>query len=155
MADLKPLKTEQDYKAALAELNLLIDAESGSPKGDRRDVLAILVDHFVRNRDVGEGPDPIDTIKAYMEIKNRSTRDLCRVIEASPEDAAAILTRKNALHVSDIRRLHASWNLPLEVLVLPYEIDPAGDGKTEIVMKPRWPNQRSTASLGTSKKTPR
>jgi len=154
MATLKPVRTEQDCKTALAEIELLIDAEAGSEDGDRREVLTILVDHYLQNHDAGAGLDVIDALKAYMEKQSLSVDDLCRVIDTEPHEAAALLDRHRVLRVADIRRLHAQWRLPLEVLVLPYGADPVS-GKTEIVMKPRWPSQRSSADLGRPKKSGR
>ncbi len=40
--DLKPIRSKADYKAALTELESLWGAKSGSPRGDRLDVLATL-----------------------------------------------------------------------------------------------------------------
>ncbi|MGD0635632.1 MAG: hypothetical protein ABSA13_15390 [Beijerinckiaceae bacterium] len=45
-ADLKPIRTETDYEAALAEAERLWGAKSGTPKGDRLDVLATLIEAF-------------------------------------------------------------------------------------------------------------
>ena len=40
MTDLKPIRTEQDYEAALAEIGRLWGARSGTIEGDRLDVLS-------------------------------------------------------------------------------------------------------------------
>jgi HTH-type transcriptional regulator/antitoxin HigA len=42
--DIKSIKTEADYAAALNEINRLMDAKPGTPKGDRLDVLTTLVE---------------------------------------------------------------------------------------------------------------
>lgn len=44
--DVKPIRTESDYDAALAEIDRLMDAEPGTRKGDRLDVLAPLVEAY-------------------------------------------------------------------------------------------------------------
>ena len=41
--DIRPIKTEADYQAALAEIQALFDASSNTPQGDKLEVLAILV----------------------------------------------------------------------------------------------------------------
>lgn len=41
-AELKPIRGEQDHEAALAEVELLWGARSGTPDGDRLDILATL-----------------------------------------------------------------------------------------------------------------
>ena len=44
MPELKPIRTERDYNAALAEVKRLWGAKLGTPEGDRLDVLATLID---------------------------------------------------------------------------------------------------------------
>ena len=44
--ELKPIRTNADYEAALAEVERLWGAKSGTPKGDRLDVLATLIDVY-------------------------------------------------------------------------------------------------------------
>ena len=44
MSDLKPILTEEDYDAALSEVERLRGAKLGTPEGDRLDVLATLID---------------------------------------------------------------------------------------------------------------
>ena len=41
--NIKPIKTEQDYEAALKRINELMDAEPDTPEGDELDVLATLI----------------------------------------------------------------------------------------------------------------
>ena len=48
MAEVKPIRTEVDYAAALARIDELMDAESGSPEGEELDVLADLVEVYER-----------------------------------------------------------------------------------------------------------
>ena len=46
--EIRPIKTEADYKATLKEIEGLMSAEAGSPEGDRLDVLATLVEAYER-----------------------------------------------------------------------------------------------------------
>jgi HTH-type transcriptional regulator/antitoxin HigA len=46
MKNLRPLRTEADYEAALLEVEHLWGAKSGTPRGDRLDVLATLIDVY-------------------------------------------------------------------------------------------------------------
>lgn len=46
MTDVKPIRSEVDYEAALAEVARLWGAKLGTPRGDRLDVLATLIDFF-------------------------------------------------------------------------------------------------------------
>jgi len=44
--DIKPLKTETDYDAALARISELMDAELDTKEGDELDVLSVLVEKY-------------------------------------------------------------------------------------------------------------
>ena len=46
MANVKPIRTEKEYEAALARIDELMDAEFGSPEGDELDVLVDLVELY-------------------------------------------------------------------------------------------------------------
>ncbi|HEX8275855.1 MAG TPA: hypothetical protein VF615_24680 [Longimicrobiaceae bacterium] len=46
----RPIHDEDDYEAALAELDALMDAEHGTPKGDRLDHLVILIEAYEARR---------------------------------------------------------------------------------------------------------
>jgi len=44
--DIKPIRSEDDYQAALKEIDKLIVSQPGTPDGDRMDVLATLVEAY-------------------------------------------------------------------------------------------------------------
>jgi HTH-type transcriptional regulator/antitoxin HigA len=47
--DIRPLKTDKDYRAALKEIESLMTASLGSPAGERLDIMATLVEAYERN----------------------------------------------------------------------------------------------------------
>jgi HTH-type transcriptional regulator / antitoxin HigA len=49
MMNIKPIRTEADYRAALKEIESLMDAELDSPEGERLDVLTTLVESHEAN----------------------------------------------------------------------------------------------------------
>lgn len=65
--ELKPIRTKADYKAALAELESLWGAKNGTPRGDRLEVLAALIDAYEAEHFPINPPDPIDAIKFRIE----------------------------------------------------------------------------------------
>ena len=65
--ELKPIRTRADYEKALAEVERLWGAKSGTPKGDRLDVLATLIDAYESEHYPMDPPDPIEAIKFRME----------------------------------------------------------------------------------------
>jgi HTH-type transcriptional regulator/antitoxin HigA len=44
--DIKPIKNEADYDAALARIEMLMDAEIDTPEGDELDILVTLVEAY-------------------------------------------------------------------------------------------------------------
>jgi HTH-type transcriptional regulator/antitoxin HigA len=57
MKSLKPIKTEADYEAALEEVERLWGARIGTPKGDRLDILATLIDAYESEHYPMDPPD--------------------------------------------------------------------------------------------------
>jgi HTH-type transcriptional regulator / antitoxin HigA len=56
--DVKPIRTEADYDAAMAEVEVLWGAANGSAEGDRLDVLATLIDVYETKHYPMDPPDP-------------------------------------------------------------------------------------------------
>jgi HTH-type transcriptional regulator/antitoxin HigA len=73
MSDLRPIRTEADYNAALAEVARLWGAASGSADGDRLDVLATLVDAYESEHFPMDPPDPIDAISFRMGSQSQGS----------------------------------------------------------------------------------
>src|SRR5207244_9547721 len=74
--DIRPLKTEADYEAALQKIDQLMDAELGTPEGDQLDVLVILVEAFEAKHYPIADPDPIAAIVHRMEALGLTHKEL-------------------------------------------------------------------------------
>ena len=98
--DVRPIRTEADYKAALAEIETLMNATMGSPEGDRLDVLATLAEAYETVHVPIEAPDPISAILFMMEQKQLSRRDLEPAI-GSRARVAEVLNRRRPLTFAD------------------------------------------------------
>ena len=59
---LKPIKTEQDYRQALAEVERLFDAPLNTPEGDRLEVLTTLIEAYEEQHHPIEVPFPSEAI---------------------------------------------------------------------------------------------
>ena len=121
MSDVKPIRTEADYDAALAEVERLWGAKSGTPKGDRLDVLATLIDAYENEHYRMDPPDPIEAIKFRMEQQNLTRKDLEGII-GSRTRIAEILNRRRALSINMIRRLHEKLGISTDILIQPSQI---------------------------------
>ena len=117
----RPIKTEADYEAALAEVEVLLDAASDTPEADRLDVLVTLIQAYEAKQFSIPLPDPITAIEYYMESRGLTRRDLEQYI-GSRARVSEILNRKRQLTVDMIRRLHAGLGIPAEVLIQPYRL---------------------------------
>ena len=118
--EIKPIRTEEDYQAALEEIERLMDAQPDTPEGDRLDVLATLVEAWEEKRFPIEEPDPIEAIQHRMEALGMSRKDLEPMI-GGRNRVSEVLSRKRPLTINMIRRLSKGMHLPASVLIRAYE----------------------------------
>lgn len=76
MKDLKPIRNERDYDHALAEVEELWGEKAGTPKGDRLDILATLVETYETKHYPTDPPDPIAAIRFRTEQQALIHKDL-------------------------------------------------------------------------------
>ena len=124
MTDLKPIRTEEDYEAALAEIGRLWGARSGTVQGDRLDVLATLIEAYEGEHHPMDPPDPIEAIKFRMEQQGLTRKDLERLLGTRTR-ISEVLNRKRSLSIAMIRRLHEELGISAEVLIRPTRDDRA------------------------------
>jgi len=118
MADIKPIRTSKDHERAMKEVGSLWGAKSGTPKGDRLDVLATLIDAWEAIHYPMDPPDPIEAIKFRMEQQGLTRKDLEGIIGTRAR-IAEVLSGKRELSIAMIRRLNAELNIPAEILIRP------------------------------------
>jgi HTH-type transcriptional regulator/antitoxin HigA len=117
--EIKPIKTENDYKQALERLELIFDAKIGSPEGDELEVLGILIDKYENEKFPISLPDPIEAIKFRMEQMGYNQKDLANIVGLKSR-ASEILNRKRKLSLEMIRQLHENLHIPTDVLIQSY-----------------------------------
>jgi HTH-type transcriptional regulator/antitoxin HigA len=116
MVDVKPIRTESDYEAALDAVERLWGAESGTPKGDRLDVLVTLIEAYEEEHHPIDPPDPVDAILFRMDQMGLTRKDLEKVL-GSRARVSEILNRKRTLSLAMIRDLHKGLGIPADVLI--------------------------------------
>lgn len=116
--DVKPIKTEADHRAALAEVERLWDAAPGSEDADRVDVLTMLIEAYEEKNHPILPPDPIEAILFRMSQLGLTRHDLEPYIGTRAR-VAEILNRTRNLTLAMIRRLHEGLGIPAEVLIQP------------------------------------
>lgn len=119
--EIKPIKTEADYRAALQEVDDLFDSVPNTPEGDRLEVLTTLLDAYEEKHYCIPTPDPIEAILYCMESRGLSRGDLERYI-GSRARVSEVLNRKRPLTMFMIRKLHAGLRIPAEILIQSYPL---------------------------------
>jgi HTH-type transcriptional regulator/antitoxin HigA len=114
--DVRPIKTKSDYRRALKEIEGLMNAKPGTPKGDRLDVLVTLVEAWEAKHYPVDLPDPIEAIKYHMEQKGLEPRDLVRYI-GSRNRVYEVLNRKRPLTLRMVWQLYKGLGIPAESLI--------------------------------------
>jgi HTH-type transcriptional regulator/antitoxin HigA len=116
--ELKPIRTKKDYEAALVDVERLWGAKSGTPRGDRLDVLATLIEAYEAKHYPMDPPDPTEAISFRMEQQGLTRKDLEPMIGARNR-VAEVLNRKRSLSIEMIRQLHSKLGISAEVLIRP------------------------------------
>lgn len=119
--NIKPIKTEADYKKALKRLEVIFDAKKGTTDSDEADVLGLLIDEYEKKHHPIEAPDPIEAIKIRMEEMHLKQVDLVNEIGGKSR-VSEILNRKRKLTIEMIRNLTSKLNLSSELLIKDYQL---------------------------------
>lgn len=114
--NIRPIKSEADYDAAMAEIESLMVAEPDTPKGDRLDVLVTLVEAYERQQFPMDLPDAVAAIEYSMERNGLTVRDLAGAI-GRPNRVYEILNGKRRLTLRMITELHRTFGIPAESLL--------------------------------------
>ncbi|MBK9446300.1 MAG: transcriptional regulator [Betaproteobacteria bacterium] len=118
--EIRPIKSEEDYKAALREVSTYFDNEPapGSAEGDRFEVLITLLESYEAKHHPIDLPDPIDAIKFRMDQAGLTPKDLVPFI-GRLNRVYEILNRKRPLTLTMIWKLHQKLGIPAECLIQP------------------------------------
>ena len=125
----------------MEEIASLWGAVSGTPEGDRLDVLATLIDAHEAKHHAMDAPDPIEAIKFRMEQQGMTRKDLEDIIGTRTR-IAEVLNRKRSLSIGMIRRLHDRLGISAEVLIRP--------SRKEAVVDGGFRHRRSSGSSGSA-----
>jgi HTH-type transcriptional regulator/antitoxin HigA len=117
--EIKPIKTDKDYKNALKRLEIIFDASPNTPEGDELEILGILIDDYENKHFPVELPDPIEAIKFRMDQLGYTQKDLSNIL-GQKSRASEILNRKRKLTIEMIRKLHEFLHIPTDVLIQAY-----------------------------------
>ena len=125
--EIRPIHTDRDHKAALAEIEAYWGAPEDSEEGERLDILLALVEIYEAKRWPIEDDlhfDPIDVLHHAIDEFGHSQAELAQVL-GSRSRASEVLSRRRALTVDMIHKISQAWKIPADLLVRPYEIERA------------------------------
>ncbi len=114
--EIRPIKSDADYEATLAEIDGLMNAAPDTPEGDRLDVLTTLVEAYEAKYFPIDAPDPIDAILFRMEQLELKRKDLEPLIGSRGRVSEVLSGRRN-LTLPMIRKLSEKLSIPAEVLI--------------------------------------
>ena len=124
---IRPIRTDNDHREALAEINACWGASDGTEEGDRLDVLLALVEIYEAKRwpiDIEDSFDPIDVLNYAIEELGHTQVELAELL-GSRSRASEILSRRRALTVDMIYKISETWKIPADLLVRPYKTERA------------------------------
>jgi HTH-type transcriptional regulator / antitoxin HigA len=127
--EIKPIRNEVDYQAALKEIERLFESQPGTPESDRMDVLVTLVVAFeAKHFPIPEPDDPVQVLEYYMESRGLSRSDLIKYL-GSKERVSEVFNRKRGLSLQMIQRLHAGLGIPADLLIGKQDNNPTSTNK--------------------------
>lgn len=114
--NVKPIKTREDYRAALKRIETIWESRIGTAKGDELEILSILVEHYEMEHHPITPPDAVEAIKFRMDQLGMKKADLA-VYVGGKNRSTEILNRERGLSVKTMRRLYMELRIPAESLL--------------------------------------
>lgn len=123
---IRPIKTEADYEAALAEISELMGTVApNTPGGDKLELLVTLVEAYEDTTfPMGESSDPITLIKFVLDQQSLSLKDLEPFI-GPRQRVWDVMERRRPLSLAMIRRLEKGLHIPAHLLIQEYPLQRA------------------------------
>jgi len=115
----KVIKSEEEYNIALNRLEVIFDAQIGTPEADELELLSLLMDNYEKIHYPIDLHDPIEAIKFRMEQLGLKPNDLAKVLGYRSR-ITEVLNKKRKLSLALIRRLNRDLHIPTKVLIQEY-----------------------------------
>lgn len=115
---IRVIKAQRDYDAALSRLSALMDKEllPGSNEEAELELLALVIEAYERTKVSPAISDPIEAILYRMDQQKLKPKDLEPLI-GSISKVSEVLARKRPLSLAMIRALHKGLGIPADVLI--------------------------------------
>ena len=123
--DIRPIRTDNDHKRVLAEIERLWGAAAGTPAGDKLDILVTLVEAYEERRWPFKSRrrfDPVDVLRFAIDELGHTQAELAKIL-GSRSRASEILARRRPLTLEMIQKISARWKISADLLVQPYRVN--------------------------------
>ena len=115
-AELKPIKTQEQYKSYLKIIDSLIDCLEDSPEEQVLELVSILVESYEAEHYPIEAPNPIEAIKLMIEEKGLKRKDLA-IYFGSSSRVSEVLNGKRQLTFEMAKKIRQGLGISAEVLL--------------------------------------
>ena len=119
--EIKPIKSDEDYRNALKRLETIFDAPIDSVEGDEAEILSLLIENYENKHYPIEAPDPVEAIKIRMEEMNLKQKDLVGIL-GGKSAVSEILNKKKKLTLDMIRALEVKLHISASLLIKNYQL---------------------------------
>lgn len=118
----KILQTPADHRAALAQVEALMDAAPGSADEQALELWTLLVENYESKHCPVPPPDPVEAIRFRLDQLGLKASDLTAYIP-SKSKISEVLNRKRPLSLSMIRALQSGLGISADILVQETQAD--------------------------------
>lgn len=135
---IRVIKTQRDYDAAIARLSALMDEDiaSGSSKEAELELLAVVIESYERGKVAPVSADPIDAILFRMDQMGLSNKDLLPYF-GSLSKVSEVLARKRPLSLAMMRSVHRHLDIPADIL-----LEGSAEGDVDLSEEPHYDYRR-------------
>lgn len=114
--DIRPIRTDDDHRRAMAQIELLWGAPDGSSEAESLEVLVTLVDVYEAKHHPIDPPSPIEAIRFRLEQEGLTRSALVPVL-GSRARVSEILNGRRALSIAMVRKLRARFGISADSLI--------------------------------------
>lgn len=148
MKSTKIIKSESDYREAINQLNVIVDANPDSAEADELLILSLLIEHYEDQHYPIENPDPIEAIKIRLEDLGLRQKDLVGIAGSTKGRVSEILNKKRPLTLPVIRKLENFLRISAEILIQSYDLSTNDRVSAKVEKKPQLPERKDRTTKG-------
>ena len=115
--NIKPIRNDKDLSAAFERLEVIFQAQAGTPEFDEMEILVTLIEAYERVHYPIAPADAVEAIRFCMQQRGLAAKDLQPYI-GSAGRVSEVLNRKRGLSLAMIKKLHDGLHISYESLLM-------------------------------------